>query len=316
MTRVLAVIVNYRTAGLACNCLDAVARLPEVAAGELTVVVADNASGDGSAERLTVHVGERKYDWCRVVARPANDGFAAGNTAVIAPAVSGPAPPDAVWLLNPDTVPRPDALAPLVEALRNPRVGLVGSRLENPDGTPQRSAFRLPSMWSEFERAARTGPVSRLLANHLLAPPLPACASDVGWLSGASLLVRREVFTTAGHLDPGYFLYFEETDFCRRAGRAGWRCRYEPASQVVHLVGQATGVDGRNARPKPVPGYWFASRRRYFETAQGVVVARVADFGWLAGHAIWRLRRRLERRPDDDPPGLVRDFLQHTWGLK
>ena len=72
------------------------------------------------------------------------------------------------------------------------------------------------------------------------------------------MIIRREVFEAIGLMDEGYFMYFEEVDFCHRARRAGWPCWYVPAARVVHLVGQSSGVtDPRRAARKRRPGYWF-----------------------------------------------------------
>src|SRR5690606_15010874 len=103
-----------------------------------------------------------------------------------------------------------------------------------------------------------------------------------------SLMARREVFEEVGLLDDGYFMYYEEVEFCRRAARAGWACWHVPASRVVQLVGQASGVvQGTPARR---PAYWFESRRRYFITQHGRGVAVLADLAWLAAlplHHAW-----------------------------
>ena len=146
----------------------------------------------------------------------------------------------------------------------NPKVGIAGSRLEDPDGTPQRSAFRFHSVLSELESGLRLGLVSKLLRNKIVAPPVPEKTCRIDWVSGASLMIRQNVFNQIGLLDEGYFMYFEEVDFCLRAHRAGWECWYVPASRVVHLVGQSSGVnDGKQLR-KRRPTYWFASRKRFF----------------------------------------------------
>jgi GT2 family glycosyltransferase len=130
-------------------------------------------------------------------------------------------------------------------------------------------------------------------------------------VSGASLLLRREVLDSVGLLDEGYFLYYEEVDLCRRAARAGWECWHEPASRVVHLGGQATGTNPTDS-VRRVPGYVLESRRRYFVKHHGVAYATVADLAWLAGHLAWRLRMRLQRRPDRAAPGVLGDFLRHS----
>jgi GT2 family glycosyltransferase len=113
-------------------------------------------------------------------------------------------------------------------------------------------------------------------------------------------------------MDEKYFLYFEETDFCRRARNAGWQVWHVPASRVVHLEGQSTGVTGANLSQKPRPEYWFDSRARYYRKHLGAAFAMLADLIWIAAFGSWRIQRRLRRKLDEDPPGLCRDFTRHA----
>jgi GT2 family glycosyltransferase len=240
-----------------------------------------------------------------------NVGYAAGNNAAIAEALRSDHPPRYVLLLNPDTVPRPGAVAALVQFLDDhPGVGIAGSRLEDADGTPQRSAFQFPTVLGELEDGLRLGVCSRLLRQWAVAPPPPEEAGPCDWVAGASLIVRREVFEVVGLLDEEYFLYFEEVDFCRRARAAGWPCWYVPASRVVHLVGRSSGVTGPDAARWRRPAYWFRSRRRYFLLHLGPARTTLADLAWASGFAAHRLRRAVLRRPDVDPPFLLWDFLR------
>lgn len=297
------IVVNYRTAELTAGCLRSLA-------GESVgrIVVVDNASNDGSAEVLR--------DACRVAGAEflplaVNGGFACGNNAALRTILVSSTPPDYVLLLNPDTVVRPGAVAALTGFLdTQPRAGIVGSRLEDPDGTPQRSAFRFPTVASEFENGVRLGVVSRVLTRRVVAPPPRDEVHRCDWVSGASLMVRREVFSKIGLLDEGYFLYFEEVDFCRRAAAAGWQCWHVPTSRVVHLVSASTGLDGGGPK-KRTPAYWFASRRRYWAKHFRRRDAVLADVLWAAGRASWRLRRPLQRKPDPDAPHLLADFIRH-----
>jgi len=170
--RLLIVIVNYRTAGLTIGAL----RSLEAEVGPLgaRVVVVDGCSGDGSAEVLAEEVSRRGWSgWAGVMPLQENRGFAFGNNAAIRPAILEPDAPELVLLLNPDTVERAGALAALTAFLQtHPRVGIVGPRLEDLDATPQRSAFRFPTILGEFERGARLGPVSRVLQRWVVAPPV------------------------------------------------------------------------------------------------------------------------------------------------
>jgi len=195
----------------------------------------------------------------------------------------------------------------------HPEVGLAGSRLEEPDGTPQRSAFRFPSILGELEGGLRFGPVSRLLANWVMAPPVLEEQGPVDWVAGASLIIRREVFESIGLLDERYFMYFEEVDFCLRARRSGWPCWYVPQSRVVHLVGQSSGVTDPRAIRRRLPAYWFHSRRHYFLANHGRAKTFLANLAWAGAFATYRVRQALQRKPDRDPDRMLRDFLRYNF---
>jgi hypothetical protein len=230
--------------------------------------------------------------------------------AAIRPAMQGNLPPDFVWLLNPDTVVLSGALRELLGFMQaNPEAGLAGSRLENPDGSVQRSAFRFPSVAAEIDNGLRLGLVTRLLSRKVIAPEPPVAATRTDWLSGASLLVRSQVFRDVGFMDEAYFMYFEETDFCRRARNAGWHAWYVPASRVIHLVGQASGMNQQQQNRRRAD-YWFQSRRRYFLKHLGKVRTAAADGLFMIGFATWRIRRRLQRKPDPDPVQFLGDFAR------
>jgi len=312
MPRPLAVIiVNYRTAGLVEDCLRSL--LPEVAALPGTqVVVVDNASGDGSAERLAAFVAAQGWGgWATVLPLADNRGFSAGNNAGARHVLAEAEPPEWLLLLNPDTVVHAGALQALLDrGGREPRTGIVGSRLENPDGSVQDSTFRFHGLANQLDGALTFGPASTALRSWALVPPRPAEACRVDWVSGASMMVHRACYQALGGLDEGYFLYYEEVDFCLRAARAGWSCWFEPRSRVVHLVGQATAVDPSRA-VRRLPGYVLDSRRRYFVKNHGRAYAALADLLWIGGHLLWRLRMRLQGRPDRAAPGVLRDFIRH-----
>jgi N-acetylglucosaminyl-diphospho-decaprenol L-rhamnosyltransferase len=309
----LVVILNYRTADLTIDCLrslvDQVRNLSHT-----RVIVSDNASGDGSVEKIQAAIATEGWsDWVSVMPLDRNGGYAFGNNAPIRAALESPEPPPYFLLLNPDTIARSGALQALVDFMNShPDVGIAGSRLEDPDGTPQCSAFRFHSVLSELDAGLRLGIVSKLLANWVVWPPVPAAATQTDWVAGASMIVRREVFDQVGLLDEAYFMYYEETDFCLQAKRAGWSCWYIPQSRVIHLVGQSSGVTDTKRPPKRLPQYWFDSRRRYFLKNYGWLQTALADTVWTIGFALWRLRRVVQGKPDNDPPNLLADFLRNS----
>jgi GT2 family glycosyltransferase len=311
--KLLTIIVNYRTADLT---IDALASLESQikALTHAQVVVVDNASGDGSAERIEAAIVERRWGgWVTLVRAERNGGFAYGNNLGLRVAVERRSIPAYVHLLNPDTIVRPGAIQALISFMdAHPEVGIAGSRLEDPDGTPQMSAFRFPGILGELDRSIRFGPISKLLARWVELPPIWNEPQPTDWVAGASMIIRREVFDAVGPLDEGYFMYYEEVDFTLSARKAGWSCWYVPASRVVHLVGQASGVtDPKKARRRR-PAYWFESRRRYMLKHFGVEGAVAADLATIAGQALWQVRRVVERKADDTPERFLRDSVRHS----
>ncbi|MFM7574597.1 MAG: glycosyltransferase, partial [Snowella sp.] len=170
---VLVVIVNYRTSQLTVDCLqsleDEVEKFPSI-----KVVVVDNLSGDNSVEQIQSAIAANHWQsWVSLVPADQNGGYSYGNNVAIRPALASKNPPDYVLLLNPDTVIRPKAIASLVEFMEaHPQAGIAGSRLEDPDGTPQRSAFRFPTIWSELDGGLSLGLVTKLLEKWVVAPPV------------------------------------------------------------------------------------------------------------------------------------------------
>jgi N-acetylglucosaminyl-diphospho-decaprenol L-rhamnosyltransferase len=227
LTRLLVVILNYRTAQLTIDCLHSLALEVQALPGT-QVVVSDNDSQDGSVERISSAIATEGWgDWVTLMPLERNGGYAFGNNAVLRQALVSTDPPPYYLLLNPDTIVRPGAIQVLVDFLEHhPEIGIVGSRLEDPDGTPQISAFRFPSLWTELDFGLRISLVTQLLSRWTLAPAVVDQPCQTDWVAGASMLIRREVFESIELLDEKYFMYFEEVDFCLQAKRAGWPCCY------------------------------------------------------------------------------------------
>jgi GT2 family glycosyltransferase len=307
------VLVNYCTRDLTLDCLRSLAsELAEFPGSE--VIVVDNASPDGSGAEIAAAIAENGWnDWARALFMPKNGGFSYGNNGAVREALARTSPPDYFWLLNTDTIAHPGALRALVDFMElHPKVGAAGSRLEHPDGTRQCSAFRFHSIISEFDASLNVGVVSKLLRRWRVAPELPDVPTRFDWLSGASMLVRTQVFRDVGLMDEGYFLYYEETDFCRRADRLAWSFWYVPGSRVVHLVGKSTGVTDVEQRRKRRAPYWFASRRRYFIKHHGVIYAVAADVSLAAGTMLSKIIRGLLGRPQSQPEKFLLDLARQS----
>jgi N-acetylglucosaminyl-diphospho-decaprenol L-rhamnosyltransferase len=305
------VSVSYRSAQLMIDCLRSIASERSTPGVNLRVVVVDNASGDFPI--LSQAVAENGWSaWVRLVLAPRNGGFAYGNNLGIQLAMESGA--DYLLLLNPDTQVRPHAIELLVGFLQShPDVAIAGPSFENADGTEWPIAFRFPSVESEFCAALGVGLVTRLLGDRSVARRMPAVPQRVDWISGAAMMIRAQVFRALGGFDEGYFLYFEETDFCFRAARAGFATWYFPASRVMHIMGQSTDVVIESwSRPKRLPGYWFESRRRYLAASLGFPAAMMADLLVLLAYPLGYLKQVLLGRAHTTVPHYLRDLWRHS----
>jgi len=324
------VIVNYRTAQLVVDCLASLAIQRSVLWGGRTIVV-DNDSGDDSMARIVAAIDANGWsEWAEAIALPRNGGFAYGNNRAIERARELDPGFGAVVLLNPDTVVRPGALRALLSHLdSHPRAGIAGASIEDERGIRQRTAHPFPSPLTEFVGGSQLGIAARLLGRRADWSSMQGRSHECDWVSGACFAVRREVLDQIGPLDEGFFLYFEEVDFCRRARRAGWSSWYVADARVVHREGSSTGIGELQRRR---PAYWFASRRRYFAKAHGALGLVAADVLWAIGRASFVVRRavglgganKIEQVPErfavdllvGDAKAIARGDLQRQAGAR
>lgn len=249
----------------------------ELRAG-VAVVIADNASSDvRSSEAIAQAHGARVL--------PLSDNLGYGG-AVNRAVASLPETVDAVLICNPDVLVGEDALDALRARLdAEPTIGAVGPRILNEDGTLYPSARRIPSLRTGighalFVRVWPGNPWTKAYRSEN-----QVSARDVGWLSGACLLVRRSVFEELGGFDEGYFMYFEDVDLGYRIGRAGFRNRYEPAASVVHVGGLSTQAESRRmVRVHHASAYRFLAnkyRGPLLAPVRAVLRAALAARAWL-----------------------------------
>ena len=311
--KILVIIVNYKTPDLTINCLHSL--IPEIQLlPGMTVTVVDNHSGDDSVAKIQAAIANENWHWVNLIASQHNGGFAYGNNLAMSPAMESADTPDYFLLLNPDTEIRTGAIKILVDFLeQHPQAGLAGSSYELADGTLWQMTLRFPSCLSELDSGLRLSLVSKLLKKWVTAQPAGDRITETDWLPGASMLIRRQVVESVGLMDEGYFLYYEETDYCLQAKRAGWSCWYVPQSVVMHIGGQSTGVEAAGRPPERLPQYCFDSRQRYFTKNHGRLYAAIADLLWILGFSLWKIRQFVQRKPNLDPPYYFRDFLRNFW---
>jgi N-acetylglucosaminyl-diphospho-decaprenol L-rhamnosyltransferase len=308
---VAVVIVTYRSAQLTIEALRSVEAERNTSGLRLRAVVVDNASGDLPLIARAMQENEWS-SWLTLVNAPRNGGFAYGNNLGIAHAYSD-ALPDYIYLLNPDALVRPGGIATLVRFLNDrPEVGIAGSSFENLDGSDWPMAFRFPTILSELDAGLQWGVVSRLLKRWVVARVMTKTAQPVDWICGASMMIRPGVLTSIGGLDENYFLYFEETDFCRRARLAGHSTWYVPESRVMHIMGQSTSVTDTRQGLRRLPSYWFESRRRYYVLAFGLWRAVAIDLVALLANSIGHLKRIIQGRRRAGVPHFIRDLVRHS----
>ncbi len=222
------IIVSYNTRDLTLACLRSIESFPPSCRYETIVV--DNASRDDSVESI-----RKNHPHVKLICSETNLGFARANNQALLEAQG-----EILVLLNSDTEVHPGALDDLWAAFRNhPEIAAGGGRLLNSDGTLQYGVRYHPRLSNAISEA--------LFLHRLFNGP---CWSEIEtdpkkyesfhraeWLSGAYLAIRRDWFQRVGGLDPGFFMYSEDSDWCRRIEDAGGLVAYIPDSVVTHHGG-------------------------------------------------------------------------------
>ncbi len=302
--RLAIVILNYKTPHLVVDCLASLDS--EMDPVQAQVVVVDNNSGDGSVATIEAAIDQNQWgSWAKVVPSPVNGGFSAGNNVGIR-AIDA----ENYLLLNSDTIVRPGALGSLLNALEEyPDAGLISPRLEWPDETPQISCFRYRSPLGELINAAATGPVTKLLKPFDVPIPVSDKPIEPEWTSFACVLIRKAVIEEVGLMDEGYFMYFDDIDYCRQARQLGWQILHWPEARVVHLRGGSSPVKSAIQERKRPRRYLYESRSRYFAKYYGGSFGvAVANLSWYVGRSISLIRELAGR-----PPHTCQQEAQDIW---
>jgi N-acetylglucosaminyl-diphospho-decaprenol L-rhamnosyltransferase len=248
--------------------------------------------------------------WVTLVSAPKNGGYAYGNNRGIERAYDAGSP-SYICLLNPDTQVRPGAIRALAQFLEtHAEAGIAGSSFETGEGRDWHIAFRFPSMIGELNQGLGLGILDSLLKRWTTVLYMADSSEAVDWVSGAAMMIKPKVFEAIGGMDENYFLFFEETDFCRRAKQAGFTTWYVPESLVMHIGGQSTTV-AQGSRER-LPGYWFDSRRRYFAVTFGIPRAILIDLVAAIANCLGLIKLHVQRRHHTAIPHYVRDMLRHS----
>jgi len=223
--KVAVIVLTWNGKQLTLDCL---ASLTQVTWPNTEIIVVDNASTDGTVDAVTSAYG----DHVKVITNTSNMGFARGNNVGIDFALKGGA--DYILLLNNDTVVDPEFVTHLFSAISaSPDLGIAGPKIYY--FTPSDTIWFAGGEVFLWRGGARHRGIREKDTGRYNDP------CDVDYVTGCALMVKREVIERIGKLDPSYRAYFEDTDFCMRAKKAGYRSRYAPDGKVWHKISQSTG---------------------------------------------------------------------------
>jgi N-acetylglucosaminyl-diphospho-decaprenol L-rhamnosyltransferase len=211
-------------------CLEAI-RATHPRGIEHEVLVLDNASDDGSGDSVDAWArGAGAFgSSVRLIARERRAGKAENDSLLLREARG-----ELCLMLNEDSELREDAVEELIKAMRaDPRAAAAGAQLLSPEGEPLACAWRLPGLGTSIAQAA-------FLHRRLVTQSGGAETRGVGWVQSSAMLVRSAAAAEVGYLDPRFFVYSDETDFCKRLRDAGWSILYVPSARAVHHEQLAT----------------------------------------------------------------------------
>jgi len=234
MKKVSIIIVNYRSKGLTLACLKSI-READWFGLTPEVIVVDNDSRDFIGDILSW-----QYPEVRFIQLPANAGMGAGNNVGFQAATG-----DYLIVMNPDTLAFGDTFKILYDYMEaNPHVGVVGPKQFNPDKTIQDSCYRWHSLLTPLYRRTFLGRWfgQKDLARFLMKDFDKQSVKEVDWLLGSFLFIRVAALKRIGFFDDRFFLYFEDTDLCRRFHRAGYGVIYNPAARIIHNHSRASAT--------------------------------------------------------------------------
>lgn len=221
------IILNYKMKGLVKNCIKSVFE------SELNIpfeiIVVDNNSNDSIEEML-----KEKFPEVKLIKSEKNLGMGAGNNLGIKEAKG-----KYILILNPDIFVFTDSIKKIIEKIKaDKKIGLVSPKLLNPDKTLQYTCYRWHNLSTPIFRRTPLGNFSfaqKELDRFLMADWTHDEEKEVDWIQGSCLLIPKDVIDQVGAFDDRFFMYFEDTDLCRRISQAGYKIVYYPESEVIHL---------------------------------------------------------------------------------
>lgn len=232
MVDVSIIIVSWNTRDILCQSLQSI--YEQTTALEYEVIIIDNASSDGTAAMI-----KTQFPKAILVENTINKGFATANNQAIVLAKGR-----YFLLLNPDTIVLDNAINKTIHfADQNPQAAVVGCKVLNPDRTLQPTCFMFPSLLNMFLSSTylyKLFEKNRFFGRERMTWWDRNDTREVDVVTGCFMLVRRDAIEQTGLMDERFFVYGEETDWCYRFKKNGWRVLFTPEAQIIHYGGQSS----------------------------------------------------------------------------
>lgn len=248
------ILVNYNGSQFLHSCLDSIEQFSNHSSNE--VIIIDNLSTDNSTEII-----KDKFPSFNLICSQVNLGFGKANNLAVKHSHG-----EHLLFLNTDTILIENTPKILLEYLQQHLdVGIISPRIVFKDGSYQLSCGRLPNIVGEFLDKIRYGLDKKW--HHIFANLYNKQYShikEMGWLTGACLMMRRDVFEQLGGFDESFFMYFEDKDICKRVNEAGWKVVYYPQTSLIHFLGGSS-----HDVKKSVNTYYRDSQLYYYQKHLG-----------------------------------------------
>ncbi|MBN1795986.1 MAG: glycosyltransferase family 2 protein [Sedimentisphaerales bacterium] len=226
------IIPNYNTRDILRDCLASLYKYPMTVSSEIIVV--DNASNDGSAEMV-----KKEFGQIILIENKVNSGYAGACNLGIKKSKGR-----YLLILNSDTLALEGTIDKIIRfADENPKAAIIGCRALNPDMTLQPTCFMYPSILNMLLASTyfyKLFPNNKFFGRQAMSWWDRDDTREVDVVTGCCMLVRKEAIDNVGMMDESFFMYAEETDWCYRFKKAGWKVMYTPAAEIIHIGGRST----------------------------------------------------------------------------
>ncbi len=225
MKKVAVVILNFKVKEHVLKCIDSVKKSTY---RNIKIILVDNNSGDGIEDEI------KQNEYLEFIQTKDNLGYTGGNNIGITRALEEKS--DLIFILNPDTVLNPEAIGILVDNMAGEDIGIAGPKIYFSTSDKSKKIWYAGGIFDKLNVIGKHRGVDE--QDHGQYDK----AEETDYVSGAAIMVKREVFDSIGFFDDRYFLYYEDSDFCFRAKQKGFKVMFIPDAIVYHENAKSTGL--------------------------------------------------------------------------